>query len=178
MLPVYFYTACIPDGLQLYMKVSDCLDRYSSQTVHRIRTLSWERILFLSAVFYTEESVSARWLLSLWLWLASCSLHPGTHSLSGCRIFPAVFCTLQRMRHCHEHFLLLSQSSAQSRVCRRRSAAHMQSILHVLTCDSCLIPDLSYSALFSFVERHIKYTKKIKLNAKRNIVKFNSIQFI
>ena len=28
------------------------------------------------------------------------------------------------------------------------------------------------------VERHIKYTKKIKLNAKRNIVKFNSIQFI
>ena len=97
MLPDYFYTACIPDGLQLYMKVSDCLDRYSSQTVHRIRTLSWERILFLSAVFYTEESVSARWLLSLWLWLASCSLHPGTHSLSGCRIFPAVFCTLQRM---------------------------------------------------------------------------------
>ena len=74
MLPDYFYTACIPDGLQLYMKVSDCLDRYSSQTVHRIRTLSWERILF--------------------------------------------------------------------------------------------------------VERHIKYTKKIKLNAKRNIVKFNSIQFI
>ena len=28
------------------------------------------------------------------------------------------------------------------------------------------------------VERHIKYTKKIKLNAKRNIVKFNSIQII
>ena len=28
------------------------------------------------------------------------------------------------------------------------------------------------------VERNIKYTKKIKLNAKRNIVKFNSIQFI
>ena len=28
------------------------------------------------------------------------------------------------------------------------------------------------------VEPHIKYTKKIKLNAKRNIVKFNSIQFI
>ena len=33
--------------------------------------------------------------------------------------------------------------------------------------------------LFGYaVERHIKYTKKIKLNAKRNIVKFNSIQFI
>ena len=28
------------------------------------------------------------------------------------------------------------------------------------------------------VERHIKYTKKIKLNAKRNNVKFNSIQII
>lgn len=31
---------------------------------------------------------------------------------------------------------------------------------------------------YNSVERHIKYTKKIKLNAKRNIVKFNSIQFI
>ena len=171
MLPDYFYTACIPDGLQLYMKVSDCLDRYSSQTVHRIRTLSWERILFLSAVFYTEESVSARWLLSLWLWLASCSLHPGTHSLSGCRIFPAVFCTLQRMRHCHEHFLLLSQSSVQSRVCRRRSAAHMQSILHVLPCDSCLIPDLSYSALFSFSLRFLL----LLLFQDRNPVRFCSV---
>ena len=28
------------------------------------------------------------------------------------------------------------------------------------------------------VEHQIKCTKKIKLNAKRNIVKFNSIQFI
>ena len=37
----------------------------------------------------------------------------------------------------------------------------------------------SYSYCQSLlVERHIKYTKKIKLNAKRNIVKFNSIQFI
>ena len=31
MLPDYFYTACIPDGLQLYMKVSDCLDSVERQ---------------------------------------------------------------------------------------------------------------------------------------------------
>ena len=29
-----------------------------------------------------------------------------------------------------------------------------------------------------FVERHIKYTKKIKLNARRHNVKFRSIQII
>ena len=35
-----------------------------------------------------------------------------------------------------------------------------------------------YPTADQIVERHIKYTKKIKLNAKRNIVKFNSIQII
>ena len=34
------------------------------------------------------------------------------------------------------------------------------------------------SLVKQLVERHIKYTKKIKLNAKRNNVKFNSIQII
>ena len=38
--------------------------------------------------------------------------------------------------------------------------------------------DLLKKGRANVVERHIKYTKKIKLNAKRNIVKFNSIQII
>ena len=32
--------------------------------------------------------------------------------------------------------------------------------------------------ILAFVERHIKYTKKIKLNARRHNVKFRSIQII
>ena len=36
----------------------------------------------------------------------------------------------------------------------------------------------SIEELASGVERHIKYTKKIKLNARRHNVKFRSIQII
>ena len=54
----------------------------------------------------------------------------------------------------------------------------VQSISYSLLCRWFRAAVLPQDKELEAVERHIKYTKKIKLNAKRNIVKFNSIQFI
>ena len=46
----------------------------------------------------------------------------------------------------------------------------------ILTVSASIIPPKASDMLS--VERHIKYTKKIKLNARRHNVKFRSIQII
>ena len=80
--------------LQLYMKVSDCLDRYSDQTVHRIRTLLGKESFFVCGLLYGRiRCLPVGYYLSGYGWrLVACI---PAHFYPGCRIFPAVFCTLK-----------------------------------------------------------------------------------
>ena len=49
----------------------------------------------------------------------------------------------------------------------------------LMKCEKCgYLEYISEEELKLIVERHIKYTKKIKLNARRHNVKFRSIQII